>query len=225
MTDHPDGIARPPSSLAALIAQWLYRHDGHCEMTRPSCDCADAALFRQCKAALEALSAAPPSAEIAARADAVKLLDQLVAPCDGAPTEHGWRKCKRCTAVHGVEMRFGLSMRLLKAAADQLALPVSRPTWRDIATEFQREREILHSIIEDCNALICPEEHAGLRARIEAILVPCDEAGKCVAPSQDTLDNPCGHPNCCCPKCCAYCKEAAAAADPPATAPKGEGHE
>ena len=42
------------------------------------------------------------------------------------------------------------------------------------------EREVLHKIIEDCNALIDPEQHPELSARIDAVLTPCDDAGGCV---------------------------------------------
>ncbi len=52
--------------------------------------------------------------------DALTLLKQIAAPCDGAPSDHGWRKCKRCIAIHGLTMRFGLSMRLLDRAIQEL---------------------------------------------------------------------------------------------------------
>ena len=59
------------------------------------------------------------------------LLEQLLAPCEN-PNDHGWRKCKRCMAVHGIEMRFDLSMRLLREAADQLA--ATREAERTVAS-------------------------------------------------------------------------------------------
>jgi hypothetical protein len=43
------------------------------------------------------------------------------------------------------------------------------------------ERELLHAIISDCHALIDVEAHPELSARIEAVLLPCDDAGQCVA--------------------------------------------
>jgi hypothetical protein len=52
-------------------------------------------------------------------ADAITLLQQLIEPCEGT-TEYSWRKCRRCAAVHGIENRFGLSMRLLQTALDAL---------------------------------------------------------------------------------------------------------
>ena len=45
-------------------------------------------------------------------ADALKLLDALLAPCEGADA-HSWLRCKRCTAMHGLEMRFPVTMRLM----------------------------------------------------------------------------------------------------------------
>ena len=39
---------------------------------------------------------------------------------------------------------------------------------------------MLHRIIEDCDALIDPEQHQELSARIDAVLTPCDDAGGCV---------------------------------------------
>lgn len=53
------------------------------------------------------------------QADILKLLRTLVEPCEGAD-DHAWRKCRRCAAIHGVEMRFPLSMRLLQAAIEGL---------------------------------------------------------------------------------------------------------
>ena len=58
------------------------------------------------------------------RRDALTLLSQILAPCEGAD-EHSWRKCKRCAAIHGVEMRFSLSMRLLEIAAECVANDVT----------------------------------------------------------------------------------------------------
>lgn len=58
--------------------------------------------------------------------DALTLLQQLVAPCERT-TDHAWRKCKRCAAVHGIDMRFPLSMRLLQAAIDRLQEMEGRP--------------------------------------------------------------------------------------------------
>lgn len=55
-------------------------------------------------------------------ADAIRLLKLLVEPCEGTDA-HSWRKCRRCTAVHGVENRFSLSMRLLQTAVDLLSVP------------------------------------------------------------------------------------------------------
>ena len=60
-------------------------------------------------------------------ADALKLLQRVTAECDGAPTDHAWRTCKRCTAIHGIEMRFGLTMRLLNAAIEALASSAVQP--------------------------------------------------------------------------------------------------
>jgi hypothetical protein len=66
-----------------------------------------------------------------------------------------------------------------KAAAD----------WRDqlaaVMAVRDAEREMLHAIIADCNSLIDPEQHGDLNARINAVLLPCDEAGKCVPPTSD----------------------------------------
>ncbi len=60
-------------------------------------------------------------------ADALKLLQRVTAECDGAPTDHAWRTCKHCTAIHGIEMRFGLTMRLLNAAIEALASSAVQP--------------------------------------------------------------------------------------------------
>lgn len=69
-------------------------------------------------------------------ADARKLLEQLLAPCEGADA-HSWRKCKRCAAVHGIEMRFSLSMRLLRALlASQEAAPSAQPEKPDRPCAF-----------------------------------------------------------------------------------------
>lgn len=38
------------------------------------------------------------------------------------------------------------------------------------------ERAMLHAIIADCHALIDPEAHPELKERIDAVLLPCDEA-------------------------------------------------
>lgn len=51
--------------------------------------------------------------------DAINLLKQVVAPCNNA-NEHGWRKCKRCIAIHGIENRFDLSIKLIQVAIDKL---------------------------------------------------------------------------------------------------------
>jgi hypothetical protein len=51
------------------------------------------------------------------RADGLKLLRTLLEPCEGVD-EHSWRKCRRCTAMHGLEYRFGVTMRALQAVVD-----------------------------------------------------------------------------------------------------------
>lgn len=45
--------------------------------------------------------------------DAQKLLDQLLSDCS-SPDEHSWKTCDRCLAMHGLENRFKLTMRLLR---------------------------------------------------------------------------------------------------------------
>jgi len=47
------------------------------------------------------------------------------------------------------------------------------------------ERKRLHTIIQDCHALIDPEAHPELMERIDAVLSPCDDAGACVPPTKD----------------------------------------
>ena len=47
------------------------------------------------------------------------------------------------------------------------------------------ERKLLHTIIQDCHALIDPEAYPDLAKRIDAVLLPCDEAGQCVPPPKD----------------------------------------
>jgi hypothetical protein len=42
------------------------------------------------------------------------------------------------------------------------------------------EREMLHGLLAEASSLIDPEAHADLTTRIEAVLIPCDEAGACV---------------------------------------------
>jgi hypothetical protein len=76
--------------------------------------------LRRMQSLLLARSGEPQGAMTPELQDALTLLKQLAAPCDGAPTDHGWRKCKRCTAVHGVQMRFKVSMRLIQRAIDAL---------------------------------------------------------------------------------------------------------
>lgn len=68
----------------------------------------------------------PSSVARGAGADALKLLRLLAMPCEGT-NEHSWRKCKRCTAIHGLEMRFSLTMRLLNAAIAALSSSLVQP--------------------------------------------------------------------------------------------------
>ncbi len=62
-------------------------------------------------------------------ADALTLLRQLVAPCEPISFDkdewragdHKWRDCRRCMALHALDLRFDLSMRLLNVAIKALA--------------------------------------------------------------------------------------------------------
>jgi hypothetical protein len=58
--------------------------------------------------------------------DALKLLRLLAAECESV-NDHKWRKCKRCTTLRGLEMRFGLTMRLLNHAIEALASSAVQP--------------------------------------------------------------------------------------------------
>lgn len=51
--------------------------------------------------------------------DGLRVLKTLLMPCEGAD-EHSWRKCRRCTAVHGLENRFTLSVNSLAAVVEAL---------------------------------------------------------------------------------------------------------
>lgn len=66
-----------------------------------------------------ALSDPPPISPAREQDDALRLLRTLVGPCQGADS-HSWRKCKRCAAVHGVEMRFPLSIKALETVLSLL---------------------------------------------------------------------------------------------------------
>jgi hypothetical protein len=81
----------------------------------------------------------------------------------------GFRICRRCRGAG-------------KDAKRAASVPASPPTLE------QNEREMLHAIIADCNALIDPEQHPDLNARIDAVLTLCDEAGKCVPASPPTRE-------------------------------------
>ena len=51
-----------------------------------------------------------------------------------------------------------------------------------LAERYLAERAALadaHAVIEACHAVIDPEDHPALAARIAAILAPCDVAGVC----------------------------------------------
>ena len=62
---------------------------------------------------------------------------------------------------------------------------VLQPFNRELSRILQPgEREMLHAIIADCNGYIDPDEHPELHERISAVLLPCDEAGQCVAASE-----------------------------------------
>ena len=52
--------------------------------------------------------------------DATKLLEQLISECEGPPNRHAWVKCKRCLAMHLLENKDPLAVRLLRAAIERL---------------------------------------------------------------------------------------------------------
>lgn len=54
------------------------------------------------------------------RRDAIKLLRTITGQCEDKLYGHGWRKCKRCLAIHGVEERFPKSIELLVKVAEEL---------------------------------------------------------------------------------------------------------
>lgn len=54
--------------------------------------------------------------------DAAKFLERLLSPCEGKPDGHGWQKCRRCAAIHLLENRDKLAVRLLTTAIQSLAL-------------------------------------------------------------------------------------------------------
>jgi hypothetical protein len=100
-------VAIDQDPLRRLVAQWRAKAAGpfHPFVRQSYDNCADE---------LEALIAALPSSETDPQtADALNLLATLLLPCEGAD-DHSWRKCKHCTAMHGLEMRFPVTMRLME---------------------------------------------------------------------------------------------------------------
>jgi chromosome segregation ATPase len=68
--------------------------------------------------------------------DGIRLLETILEPCEGID-EHSWRKCRRCTALHGIENRFPLSISALESVLGALrerereieALKADRDEW------------------------------------------------------------------------------------------------
>jgi hypothetical protein len=74
--------------------------------------------------------------------DAIKFIELLVGECDPGTSDHAWRKCKRCLAIHEVQNNGRPAMRLLKAAVDRLGLAQQ-------AGESARLREALKAKAEE----------------------------------------------------------------------------
>jgi hypothetical protein len=77
--------------------------------------------------------------------DSLRLLATLLEPCEGAD-EHSWRKCKRCTAMHGLEMRFPVTMRLM---ANLQTLAAENLRLRAQLTEQAQQIRALEKLTQD----------------------------------------------------------------------------
>jgi hypothetical protein len=54
------------------------------------------------------------------QSDAAKFLELLLSECGGGPSEHAWRKCRRCLAIAHIESHDKTARRLLETARDAL---------------------------------------------------------------------------------------------------------
>jgi hypothetical protein len=98
---------------------------------------------------------APMSPELQ---DALTLLKTIAAPCD-VVLDHKWRDCKRCMAVHGIERRFKVSMRLIQRLLSALASPEVG------ASESQGEGDCLAPLVPLPDA---PSSHHKYRVQLQA---------------------------------------------------------
>lgn len=74
-------------------------------------------------------------------------------------------------AIHG-----GASARIVLEEVTQLVRALAP------SSVSSDERRRLHDIVQRCNAVIDPERDPQLSADIDAVLTPCDDAGRCVGP-------------------------------------------
>jgi hypothetical protein len=100
--------------------------------------------------------------------DAIKFIELLVGECDPGTSDHAWRKCKRCLAIHEVQNNGRPAMRLLKAAVDRLGFAQQ-------AGESARLREGLEAIeallTEELRERFGQAEHTRSSRRMFCLLV------------------------------------------------------
>jgi hypothetical protein len=77
--------------------------------------------------------------ETQALSDTLKLLKTLVEPCSGGASDHSWRKCKRCIAVHLVDSRDPVAMRLLATAIRAVEPPPENSLDKERRERLERE--------------------------------------------------------------------------------------
>ena len=55
--------------------------------------------------------------------DARKFLELLLTECGTGPSDHEWRKCRRCLALHQLEGHQPLARRMIERAIERMPLP------------------------------------------------------------------------------------------------------